>query len=277
MKLSVVGRSASSAERNELLRCGEPAHLCRASLLQPFCARRHVGEGANHKVRGALVPSRLPVHVCRAAAVCGLTAQLVRHATLPPLLHKQALAAGRCRRPLPPPAAAALSGVFTCSAGCALNPWCRSGRVLADTFFKKAKVSSRQPGTCRAMHEEQKRDSPKRCLPPLEPFSLHLLPGACRPRAMWHAPPTSCKRSRRSTSSSSQALKCWTWAATPGPGCRCATPPVGKGGQCLLQRNTAWVATHEPSRKMPLRAALHAAGCLRVTGTREEGGPGDWS
>jgi hypothetical protein len=37
------------------------------------------------------------------------------------------------------------------------------------------------------------------------------------------------------------------------------------------------VATHEPSRKMPLRAALHAAGCLRVTGTREEGGPGDWS
>lgn len=190
-----------------------------------------------------------------------------------------AVQAGACRRPLPPAAAAArcrrlVWGVHLLCWVCA-QPLVQIGAGAGGHVFQEGK-GEQQAAWYLPSHARRAKERLTKALP-LEPFSLHLLPGACRPRAMWHAPPTSCKRSRRSTSSSSQALKCWTWAATPGPGCRCATPPVGKGGQCLLQRNTAWVATHEPSRKMPLRAALHAAGCLRVTGTREEGGPGDWS
>ncbi len=85
---------------------------------------------------------------------------------------------------------------------------CRTGRVLEDTFFKKAKVRCRWlllPVAGARLEAVRSRLAPGIRCP-------HILLGhrchCCRLRATWPGQPTSCWRSSRSTSSSRLAARC---------------------------------------------------------------------
>ena len=141
--------------------------------LQSVFARRHVRESPDYKVRrppcsGA--PARACVSCC-SCRLCAVAAGAACHAAAPAVRAAACRRHRCCRRRRRRHRRCHCPQQPRC-AGCALNPWRRSGRVLEDTFFKKAKVRSRQPG----WPSHARRDRRARLLTTVLPAATRSIP-----------------------------------------------------------------------------------------------------